>query len=401
MRWPEINSWSYRGCVGIAAASLPVGMSLAQQEFTHTIAGTVDLRESTFSLWVPAEVASEGVRGVLAVSDWEAGAEIYDDQRFRDWAAGQRFALLRYSMRNRNATLVLARSQSAVDRLFDEALPHFAVSASLPLLDEVGVVFTGLSQAGWQSVALADLAPDRVIAILPIHDSTGDRAPEQARVTTGLGVPALHLIGERDNVNMGSIALGNTYPQTISGFVIERRAAGGLVAMAIQPDTGHTAWEGNEPHSVSLMLDWLSAVVALRVPADPASTLVDLSDADGWSGRLGLTFSGVAPWVTVSEASVQSFASVLPEEAPQRLWLPGYPFASQWLTYAQTGQYAPPSADCLSNLAEPLNTSDFFDLLEYLSGFGQGINSADLVAPVGLTALDIIEAIARMQAGCD
>lgn len=407
MSYLSINSHSQRGWLsrrslpGLLAAGVLSGVSHAQQEFTHTIPGSVPLRESTFSLWVPAEVASEGVRGVLAVSDWESGAEIYDDPRFRDWAVAQRFVVLRFNMRNRDATLFLAKDQSAVDRLFTEALPHFAAAASLPALDDVGVIFTGLSQAGWQSIALADLAPHRTIATLPIHDSTGDRAPGQAQVTTGLGVPALHQVGERDNVNMGTLANGNTYPQTIAGFVTARRAAGALVAMVVQPGTGHTAWEGNEPHSVALMLDWMSAVVASRVPADPTAPLVELTDADGWAGQLDLTFNAVTPWVTVAGASIQSFASVPTGESPQRLWLPSYGFATQWLNYAQTGEHAAPSPDCFASLAAPSDAADVFDLLEFLGRFDRTDASADLVPPAGLTSLDIIEAVARLSVGCE
>ncbi len=382
------------------ATSLLTGAANAQQEYTHTIPGNVDLRESTFSLWVPAEVAAGQVRGVLAVSDWESGAEIYDDARFRAWAADQRFAVLRFNMRNRSATLFLAKEPAAVARLFGEALPHFAAAASLPTLDDVGVIFTGLSQAGWQSVALADLAPERTIATLPIHDSTGDRAPEQALVTTGLHVPALHLMGERDNVNMGSLANANTYPQTIAAFVNTRRAAGALVAIAVQPDTNHTAWEGNEPHSVNIMLDWLTAVVALRVPQDPTAPLLIATDHDGWAADLDLAFNAVTPWVTVADASIQSFVSLPAGEAAQRYWLPGYAFATQWLHYAQTGEHAEPTPECFASLAPPTDASDVFDALEFLARFDQADPSTDLVPPSGLTPLDILEALARIDAGC-
>ncbi len=271
---------------------------------------------------------------------------MYDDARFRQWATQSGFALLRFDLRNRDATLNLAKTQPALNRLFDEAMPHFAGVASRAELANVNMIFTGLSQAGWQAVAFADLAPHRTIAVLPIHDSTGERVPQQALVTTGLGVPALHLVGRNDNVNMGTLAAGTLYAQSIVTFVTARRAAGGLVSYLIRPDTGHTQWEGNEPHGVPIMIDWLSAVVALRVPPDPAKSPIALSDEVGWAGNLNVTFNASVPWITAISFSIAPFCALDPSSHSTRLWLPGYGFASQWHAYLLTGQYAPHAPEC-------------------------------------------------------
>lgn len=317
-----------------------------QQEFSHTIGSTPELRPSTFSLWIPAIPAANAVRGVLAISDYESGREMYDDARFREWATQSGFALLRFDLRNRDATLNLAKTQPALNRLFDEAMPHFAGVASRAELASVNMIFTGLSQAGWQAVAFADLAPHRTIAVLPIHDSTGERVPQQAQVTTGLGVPALHLAGRNDNVNMGTLAAGTLYVQSIVTFVTSRRAAGGLVAYLIRPNTGHTQWEGNEPHGVPIMIDWLSAVVALRVPTGPAQPPIALSEKDGWAGSLNVTFNASVPWITANSFSIAPFCALDPATHPTHLWLPSYGFATQWHTYLLTGQYAPYGSPC-------------------------------------------------------
>jgi hypothetical protein len=335
----------------------------AQQEYTHSIPGNTQLRTSTFSLWVPARPDSASLRGVLAVSDYESGREIYDDQRFRDWATQRGFVLLRYDMRNRNPTLFLAKEQAAVDRLFQEVLPHFATAAARPELAHLNVSYTGLSQAGWQAVALADLAPHRTIATLPIHDSTGERAPQQASVTTGLAVPSLHLVGRNDNVNMGSLANGNTYAQTIINFVAARRTAGALTAFTIQPNTGHTQWEGNEPHGVAIMIDWLSAVVDLRVASDPTLPPVPLSDTDGWATQVSITFGASLPWVTATSAQIQGFASVPLADRPTQFWLPSYGFATQWHQYTLSGLHIPYTPGCSTPPPGPdVNQDCRFDL---------------------------------------
>lgn len=353
--------------LGVLAVQLVGGLLAApcagQVEYFHQIGSTTELRPSTFSLWIPALPSTTVVRGVLAVSDYEAGREIYDDGRFRAWAAQSGFALLRFDLRNRDATLNLAKTQPAVDRLLNEALPHFATVSGRAELSSVSLFYTGLSQAGWQAIAFADLAPERTIGVLPIHDSTGERAPQQALVTTGLGVPTLHLVGRNDNVNMGSLAAGNTYAQTIVNFVTARRAAGGLVAYTIQPNTGHTQWEGNEPQGVPIMLDWLTAVVGLRVPLDPTQPLVELRDEDGWAGDPSVTFGASLPWITATAATIAPFCVDSQANHQELLWLPGYGFATQWHTYTLTGQHVPYGAGCSTAPPGPdLNGDCGFDV---------------------------------------
>ncbi|MDX2146672.1 MAG: hypothetical protein SFZ23_04050 [Planctomycetota bacterium] len=341
------------------ATSLCIG----QQEYTHSIGSTPELRPSTFSLWIPDIPATTPVRGVLAISDYEAGREMYDDARFRAWASQSGFALLRFDLRSRDTTLNLAKTQPALNRLFNEAMPHFAGVALRSELASVNMIFTGLSQAGWQAVAFADLAPHRTIAVLPIHDSTGERVPQQALITTGLGVPALHLVGRNDNVNMGTLAAGTLYAQTIVNFVTTRRAAGGLVSYLIRPNTGHTQWEGNEPHGVPIMIDWLTAVVALRVAPDPAQPPIELSATDGWAGSLNVTFNASVPWITATSFSIAPFCALDQSTQPTRLWLPSYGFASQWHTYLLTGQYATFAPNCPTVPAGPdLNADCQFDV---------------------------------------
>ena len=337
----------------VSVAGVAACACYGQQEYTHSIAGTPELRPSTFSLWISQMPAWSPVRGVLAISDYESGREMYDDARFRAWATQTGFALLRFNLRNRDAELVLAKTQPALDRLFNEAMPYFAGVASRSELSSVNMIFAGLSQAGWQAVAFADLAPSRTIAVLPIHDSTGERVPQQAMVTTGLGVPALHLVGRNDNVNMGTLAAGTLYAQTIVTFVTTKRAAGGLVSYLIRPNTGHTQWEGNEPHGVPIMIDWLSAVVALRVPQDPSQPPVALSLNDGWAGDLSVTFGASLPWITATSFSIAPFCALDPSSHPARLWLPSYGFARQWHSYLSTGQYSPYSPACSTAPAGP------------------------------------------------
>ncbi|MDX2133126.1 MAG: hypothetical protein SFY69_13865 [Planctomycetota bacterium] len=361
-----------------------------QQEFTHSIPGSTDLRPSTFSLWIPDIPGASPVRGVLAISDYESGREMYDDARFRAWATQQHFALVRFDLRSRDATLNLAKTQPAVDRLFDAALPHFAGVAARPELSQVGVIFTGLSQAGWQAVALADLAPARTIAVLPIHDSTGERAPQQANVTTGLGVPALHLVGRHDNVNMGTLDAGTLYAQTIVNFVTTRRAAGGLVSYLVRPSTTHTQWEGNQPHGVPIMLDWLSAVVARRVPADPTLPPIALSTDDGWSGSLEVTFASSLPWISVVRASIAPFCALDPSTHQSRFWLPGYAFATQWHTYLLTGQHAPHGPACPEGPPGPDLTGDCLSTVDDLYAAAQtpaDIDRDGLITPQDTAAL--------------
>lgn len=312
---------------------------------------------SMYELFIPDSIPSnQPVRGLLAVFNYEGGAEMYTDPRIREWAARENLGIVRHLVRNTNSMLTVAKTQGAVDQMFNTALPTLAASSGRPEVAHTSLIWTGLSQAGWGSIALGNLSPTRTLAVLPIHDSTGDRDPALGDSLQGLSIPTLHLLGTNDNVNQGLLATGNLYAQTIVGLADRRRGNGALTSIAIQRNTGHTQWDGRNDTDLNFMLDWVSTVVDLRVPSviptDVPYVPATLAESSGTLGTLGLAFNQGTPFVSVTSASVESYA---PVGARDKWWLPTDAFGTAWQQYNSTGTYAPiPEPSTCAMLVGPL-----------------------------------------------
>lgn len=338
-------SMSFRALLTLGSL-LALARAAVAAEWTFTAPAGIpsEIRNnSTFELFIPDTLpTNQPVRGLLAVFNYEGGAEMYLDARVRDWAARENLGILRHRIRNLDPQLNVAKTQGAVDILFDTALPELAGLSGRPEVAHSSVIWSGLSQAGWASVELANLAESRTIAALPIHESTGDRNPALGASLAGLTIPTLHVIGEDDNVNQGTLAENSLYAQTIIKFAKARRANGGLNAIAIQRNTGHTDWDGGTPSDMSFMLDWMSVVVDARVPSviptTAPYTLSTLDESSGFLGAMDLTFNQGSPFVSVNSASIEPYS---PVGALDKWWLPNEAIGSAWRDYNATGTYAP------------------------------------------------------------
>jgi hypothetical protein len=325
-----------------ALASAPGSAAAAEWTYTHTV-GLPDIRQGAlFELWVSdAQPANVPVRGLVSIFNYEGGAEMYADQRFRDWAASQNLGLLRHRMLNRDSQFTVAKTQSAADLVLGTALPQLAAQSGRAEIEHSGLLWTGLSQAGWAAIALGNFSESRTIGVLPIHDSTGARDPALATSTLGLGLPTMHLVGGQDNVNLGTIETGTLYAQTIVNHAASRRQLGSLTAIAVQRNTSHTQWAGRTASDVTFMQDWMSEVVRLRVPnpivpGQPQS-LTAMDVEAGFAGNLGLVFAGSNPFVTVTSATLTPI-SALTTPATQQWWLPRSYVAQSWREYNALGR---------------------------------------------------------------
>lgn len=320
------------------------------QEYIYTHApGLSDIRpNSTFELWVSdQQPAGQPVRGLVAIFNYEGQAAMYTDPRFRAWAARENLGLLRHRMRNYDNQFTIAKTPSAANLLIGTALPALAAQSGRPEIADAGLIWTGLSQGGWASVALGNFSESRTIAVLPVHDSTGARDPSLATSTLGLTIPTLHLLGERDNVNGGTLAAGDLYAQTIVGHATQRRALGSLSAIAVQRDAGHTQWGGppqNGDTDVNFMQSWMETVVDLRVPEviTPGTpyALATLTDPSGRLGTLDLQYGDGNPFVQVTGGAIGPYDTVNPL---QQWWLPNADIGQYWRDYNVTGVPEPSS----------------------------------------------------------
>ena len=317
---------------GAAAPDQPASAPADGKEMTWSAQPRPEgLRRADFALWVPGEiVADRAIRGVLCVSDYQAGRTLYTDPSWRAMAAKLGCAIMMYDLERPASELKLAKDQAAVDAI-GAALAHFAAEARRPELAHAPLVLTGLSQSGWQAVAFANLMPDRVAAAVSYHEATPARAPAEGANPAAYAVPMLHVMGGR------CFLTPRIYP-----WVIEARSRGALKTCILQPDVPH-----HKMGDQAMALLWLEDVFNRRVPDDAAPgkpvKLAAMDASDGWLGVLDLdlpTDRGGRSAVRGARIAPAGDADV---DAKAALWLPSERVARAWLVYAQTGSV--PTAD--------------------------------------------------------
>lgn len=326
------------------AVAVGCGMSARAGEWSFTVANGVPGQigqNSLYELFLPDTPPKPApLRGLLAVFNYEGGAQMYSDPRVRSWAARENLGIIRHRVRNTDSQLTIAKTQPAVDMMFGQALPALAAACGRPEVADASLIWSGLSQAGWAAVELANLSPGRTLAVLPIHDSAGARDPGLAGSLDGLGVPTLHVIGASDNVNGGTLASGTLYAQTIMGFAQTRRANGALNAVVVQRNAGHTHWAGRTDTDLSFMLDWAAAAVDRQVPESGSGTvparLFPISEESGFLGSLGVSFAQSNPFIRVTSATAEAYEAA---GARGKWWLPTSSIGEAWQDYNLSGAY--------------------------------------------------------------
>ena len=320
---------------GLAALGLLLlvawtGRPAAAAEYTFAVKPAPEgLKEAQFWLWVPDGLkADERVRGILCASKYEAGTGLYTDPQWRAAAERLKAACLLYQLDRPEAELRLSKDKAAAEAIL-AALKHFANEAKRPELAHAGLVLTGLSQSGWQAVAFANHIPDRVIAAIPYHEATPNRAADEAEKSAALGVPQLHVMGGNCSLTP---AIHTWIPKACKG--------GALWSSCVQPGVPHHKMGDQE-----FILAWLEAVFNLRVPkdtpADKPYALSPLKEQDGWLGTLKLAHADIpnqprlnAVRTTVTSAEVWRFADFKGDKA-EAVWLPTEAVAKAWLAYSK------------------------------------------------------------------
>lgn len=285
------------------------------------------LRRAEFSIWLPASIDdNQPIRGVLGVSDYEAGGTLYEDPAWRRLAEQLHCAILKYDLERPAPKHKLAKDQAAADAIV-KATRHFAEQTGRPELAHAPLVLTGLSQGGWQAVALANRMPQRVAAIVSYHEATPTRAPEEGRNPAGFGVPMLHVMGGK------CFLTPQIYP-----WVLESRAKGALKTVILQPGVPH-----HKMGDQGMVAIWLADVFNQRVPQTNTPgqpiRLADLPADGGPRGSLVIEFAEDAKKGTrITEARL------LEQGATDQtsIWLPSDTVAQAWLTYSRTGELPTP-----------------------------------------------------------
>jgi pimeloyl-ACP methyl ester carboxylesterase len=186
-------------------------------------------------------------------------------------------------------------------------LAEFATQAARSELTQVPWAIWGHSGGGNWAYAVARDYPERVIAVVP-RSGAGGELPEASR-----RVPLLLSAGQ---LEQDHAQFGRAYESTVTAFERER-AAGGLVALSIDPEATHEIRQGR-----LLAIPYLDAFIRRRMPR-LASVIEPLDEASSWLGN-------------VSSFEVSAYADYAGDKSSAAL-LPDETVARKWAEFSQTG----------------------------------------------------------------
>ncbi len=266
-----------------------------------------------YALWIPDGVPT--VRGVIAVSNHEAGADIYRDRQtygsmrgktlgYRDLARRMGLALFLFKK------FAVNNYVQSNQKVITDALSDLAMLSGHPEIRTAGLLPTGLSAGGWYSGWLAQYNPARVIGFFPIAG-----APEAfADMVEMRKIPSLYINQGRDAFYPGSGV--NTQKVALAG----RRSSALWGGHITSPDVEH-----HNIYKHDAVIVWLEDVVRLRVPVASAGGMPPafnvLNESDGWLVDLKWhDTNGKAPLI-VDGVAVYKFSEA-PGDKSALLWMP-------------------------------------------------------------------------------
>lgn len=242
-----------------------------------------------FALYVPASVPT--VRGILLVlggpdsraflSDGSFGAPLPEleaslhvlGQDLRTLAAEHGLALLGTSRRGQDAIPNLLQS----DELIFEAIAEAARVSGRRELASAPIFVYGISGGTMQAGGFTARNPERVGALLLKVPGP----PERLSSAAALAVPTYLILAESD-------AIADN--EAVVAVFESNRRAGGLWAVAMEPGAAHHSLT---PSHRALTVNWLRAIVELRLGASVQDPLRDVPESAGW---LGHPEFGVSDW---------------------------------------------------------------------------------------------------------
>jgi dienelactone hydrolase len=268
-----------------------------------------------FALLVPAHVPT--VRGILLalggpetrafLTDGEFGAPKPEleaslhvlGQELRALAAEQGLAMLGTTRQGPDEL----PNQSQTDELIFAAILETARISGRSELAAAPIFVYGISGGTPQAIGFAARNPERVGALL--LKSPGP--PERLSSHEALAVPTYLVLAEHE-VNADN-------QEVIAVFESNRRA-GGLWAVALEPGVPHHSLR---PSHRALTVNWLRAIVELRLGVSEQDPLRDVPESAGW---LGHPDYGVADWAGY------------PGERRAASWFPSRATAEEWWEFA-------------------------------------------------------------------
>jgi dienelactone hydrolase len=242
-----------------------------------------------FALYVPADVPA--IRGIFLalggpdtrafVTDGLFGSPVAEteaslhllSQELRAFAADHRLAILGTS---RSGTEDMP-NQPRSDEVIFKAMGEAARISGHPELNFAPLFLYGMSGGTPQTIGFTARNPERVGALLLKVPGP----PERLVSAVALAVPSYVLFAEHDQFN------DNSAP--IAAIEFNRRA-GGLWAFAVEPGVPHHSMTSSHR---AITINWLRAIVELRLGASMQDPLRDVPESSGWLGHPDI---GVSNW---------------------------------------------------------------------------------------------------------
>jgi dienelactone hydrolase len=265
-----------------------------------------------FKLLIPGGVTF--VRGVIGVSDYFRGANIYGAQLgYRKLAKKLEFAVLKYYLGKAPGMLKKERYNDVVS-----ALDYFSVQTGHRELKYSKLVLTGLSYGGRQACLFALHNPSRCIAIIVLHGAFNKKYGGSLDFNgAAREIPALFPIARFDEITGDS-----AYHEAMN-----QRKKNAPWAAYIDPNTSH-----EEVKNQGLNIMWLEAAVERRlpghIPAEGDFQLHPIQQENGWLGFLEYDLKNNKSIVTKVE--IYPYGKY-PYDRSQAHWLPNRQVAGAWL----------------------------------------------------------------------
>lgn len=294
---------------GLATLLALLAPALHSREAVAAPAEVFEFEE--FALYVPADVAT--VRGIFLalggpdtrafVTDGQFGAPFPEleaslhvlGQELQSLATDYGLVLLGSSLRGTDHMPNLPRT----DELIFKAMGEAARISGRPELIHAPIFVYGMSGGTPQAIGFAARNPQRVAALLLKVPAP----PERLESAASLAVPSYMILAQHEQF------ADNT--EVIAAFESNRRA-GGLWAVAVEPGMPHHSFS---PSQRDLTVNWLRAIVELRLGTSMQDPLRQVMESSGWLGHPG---TGVWSWTDY------------PGDRRAASWFPSRATAEEW-----------------------------------------------------------------------
>jgi hypothetical protein len=208
------------------------------------------------------------------------------------------------------------------------ALDQFAKETSHPELSKADLILLGFSGAGPLTGRLIGEYPHRVLA--GILSAPGHYAPQGINTVSldrdAQQIPELIIAGGADDRS------GTRLPYE---YFAKYRKLGAPWTFVVQNRSPHCCTANTK----ALMLDWLSAVLAQRMPSTADAPLRNIAQKGDWLGFIHIVPTTIKDSFGLETFNVAS-AEIRPAKPRERItqdasWLPNASVAQEWLSFVE------------------------------------------------------------------